>query len=158
MIHKIGKLIIVLFLMIVIFSFSMDSGSVSTNRSNSFAFSVGKMILRRELTEEEKNFYWDTLEVPVRKTAHFTIYFLLGLSYIWFLKEFDSFSWKTVLYAILFVFLYACSDEIHQLFVSERSGEILDVFIDTIGGSVGILFYYYFKKRRMKYEQKKAVS
>ncbi len=39
--------------------------------------------------------------------------------------------------SVLFCFFYACSDEIHQLFVSARSGRVLDVFIDTCGACLG---------------------
>ena len=40
--------------------------------------------------------------------------------------------------------LYASTDEIHQLFVPGRSGMVRDVFIDSIGGiiGVGITFIY----------------
>jgi VanZ family protein len=44
------------------------------------------------------------------------------------------------------VFLYACSDEIHQLFVPNRSGELLDVLLDTFGGSLGVLSISFFKR------------
>lgn len=43
-----------------------------------------------------------------------------------------------LLFSILFCFIYACSDEIHQLFLSGRSARILDTFIDSIGGFSGI--------------------
>lgn len=33
---------------------------------------------------------------------------------------------------------YAILDEIHQLFIEGRAGKIEDVFIDTIGVSIGI--------------------
>ena len=47
--------------------------------------------------------------------------------------------------------LYACTDEIHQLFVPGRSGMIRDVFIDSIGGIIGISIisiYENIKKRK----------
>ena len=40
---------------------------------------------------------------------------------------------------IVFCFLYACSDEIHQLFVPGRSGMFTDVLIDTGGAVTGML-------------------
>ncbi|GKX68088.1 VanZ family protein [Inconstantimicrobium mannanitabidum] len=46
-------------------------------------------------------------------------------------------------------FLYACTDEIHQLFVIGRNGCIRDVFIDTFGGSTYLVLAYiynYLKK------------
>ena len=56
------------------------------------------------------------------------------------------------------VLLYACSDEIHQTFVAGRSGEVLDVLIDTIGGSLATYLYYIIYKRRRLNEQEKTTS
>ena len=46
--------------------------------------------------------------------------------------------------------VYASSDEIHQIFVSGRSGNIKDVIIDTCGSYLGIFFTYtiYSKNRK----------
>ena len=46
------------------------------------------------------------------------------------------------------VLLYACSDEIHQTFVAGRSGEVLDVLIDTVGGSLATILYYLIYRRK----------
>ncbi len=40
---------------------------------------------------------------------------------------------------LLIVFLYACSDEFHQLFVPTRTARFTDVLIDTAGGGLGLL-------------------
>ena len=37
-------------------------------------------------------------------------------------------------------FLYACTDEFHQLFVPGRAGRFTDVAIDTTGGIIMLLF------------------
>jgi VanZ family protein len=37
--------------------------------------------------------------------------------------------------------LYAATDELHQLFVSERSAQVLDVLIDGAGSLVGTLVF-----------------
>lgn len=50
-------------------------------------------------------------------------------------------SYKGILLALLICILYAISDEIHQIFVPGRSGEIRDVVIDSSGSSTGILVY-----------------
>jgi VanZ family protein len=41
---------------------------------------------------------------------------------------------------ILLCFLYASSDEIHQLFVPGRSGSFIDILLDTFGSSCAIVF------------------
>ena len=54
-------------------------------------------------------------------------------------KTFKGDNWKKILISIGLAFLYACSDEIHQLFVNGRSGEFTDVLLDTCGAGFGIL-------------------
>ena len=49
---------------------------------------------------------------------------------------------KELLLLILGVFLYACTDEFHQLFMDGRAGQFKDVLIDTAGGSTGILLWH----------------
>lgn len=44
--------------------------------------------------------------------------------------------------SILLSFLYACTDEIHQIFVPGRSAQFRDVLIDTLGASFGTLIAY----------------
>lgn len=148
MIRRLVKLLFVLFFMIVIFSFSKENGKTSTRHSDSVIIVFSESILHRKLTSKEKEFYIDKFVYVVRKSAHGFIYFLFGISIISFIKEFTFLSWKQVFFSTLFVLLYACSDEIHQLFISGRSGEIFDVFIDTIGGFLGISFYFKFYERR----------
>ena len=45
-----------------------------------------------------------------------------------------------MIYALLVGIEYATVDEIHQLFISDRAGNIVDIGIDSIGLSIGICF------------------
>ena len=44
--------------------------------------------------------------------------------------------------ALLTAFLYACTDEFHQLFISGRAGRFTDVLIDTTGAFLGLFLVY----------------
>lgn len=44
------------------------------------------------------------------------------------------------------MYLYGITDEIHQLFVPGRSGQVKDVIIDGAGSIVGILVYVFLNK------------
>ena len=44
--------------------------------------------------------------------------------------------------SITLSFLYACTDEIHQIFVPGRSAQFRDVLIDTLGASFGCLLIH----------------
>lgn len=71
------------------------------------------------------------LSAPV---GHLAGYFLLGLLLYRALKRGD-FTWsgKASGYTLLIGFLYALSDEFHQLFVPVRQASLGDVAIDTVG-------------------------
>ena len=125
--------------MTTIFILSNDDSTESTKKSDRFIVHTTEFIMNRKLTNKERKKYINNYVVIARKTAHFTLYFLLGLTFINFLKEFNIDDQKKIIYSIIFVFLYACSDEIHQLFINGRSAEILDVLIDTIGGTISTL-------------------
>ena len=89
MIKKIIKILLVLIIMFTIFKFSGERDTVSTKRSDGLIIRTCEFVLGRQLTLEEKEIYIEKYVVYVRKTAHFTLYFLLGLTYISFLKEFN---------------------------------------------------------------------
>lgn len=52
--------------------------------------------------------------------------------------------------SILYVILYAFSDEIHQSFVPTREATLRDVFIDFIGGLLGWRFILRTPQRKQK--------
>ncbi len=143
--------------MTFIFSLSADNGVASEKKSDSVIVKITETILHKKLTEEEKEKYIENSVWIVRKSTHFTLYFILGLLIISFLKEFGL-SKKSIIISIIVVLLYACSDEVHQTFVAGRSGEVLDVLIDTVGGSLATYLYYIIYKRRRLNEQEKTVS
>lgn len=87
-------------------------------------------------------FRLDLFNFFVRKAAHFFAYFVLGvLAFHAFLKS-GVRGWRTVSCALILSVLYAISDEVHQLFVAGRGGQVRDVLIDSAGVIVGILLYH----------------
>jgi VanZ family protein len=46
---------------------------------------------------------------------------------------------RLFLLSVTFCIIYAISDEIHQTFVLGRSGEAIDVILDSVGASAGIV-------------------
>lgn len=163
MIKKLVKITLLLIWLIIIFCFSSDTGIDSTNKSDSFIIHSIEFIKGNTLTTKEKKIYIDRLVIIIRKGAHFTIYFILGILVFSLLKEYRTVDLKTLLITISICFLYACSDEFHQLFVSGRSARIFDIFIDTLG-SISSSFIYLFitnfnqKKGLLDYEQKETIS
>ena len=72
----------------------------------------------------------------IRKLAHVTEYFILGLLLF---RAFRSDSgnlkaWRWAFYSLFAVMLFAAGDEFHQSFVGTRTASIMDVGMDTLGG------------------------
>ena len=154
---KVIKGLIVVLCMLSIFLFSTDNSRESTSKSNRVILGITNLF-HKDLSNKEKEKIIDMFFVPIRKMAHFGIYLVLGISLISFLREFYIPILKLLLLSIFLAFLYACSDEIHQLFVPGRSGQFSDVLLDTLGASVGIFIYYLLFRKRLNYEQEERVG
>ncbi len=72
-----------------------------------------------------------TWDLVLRKLAHMTEYAVLGALLYRAVGRPEL--------AIVLGGLYAVTDEIHQTFVRGRHGAWYDVFIDTIGVSIGVI-------------------
>ena len=148
MLRKVIKFTLVICCMLIIFMFSSDSGTASSKKSDSVIINLVEVISNKKVNNKDRDKYIEKYVFPVRKCAHFTIYLILGILVISLLSEYRILNFKIVLYTLLIVFLYACSDEFHQLFVSGRSSEIGDVLIDSSGGFIGSYLYYLFRRKR----------
>ncbi len=81
------------------------------------------------------------LEYGIRKSAHFLAFFVLGILTIHALGRSGVQGGKAVFTALAICGLYAVTDEIHQLFIPGRSGEVTDVLLDTTGAGMGIAMF-----------------
>lgn len=125
---------------IVIFRFSAEQSEKSNKTSGRVVDTIIENSPKtRNLSKQEKEKKKEEIVTPVRKTGHFTIYTCLGALIYLLCKTFKGDNWKKILISIGLAFLYACSDEIHQLFVNGRSGEFTDVLLDTCGAGFGVL-------------------
>jgi len=132
--------------MIIIFLFSHQPASQSSKLSGSISKWVFDLILSTPIS----NFVNDVmLHTLVRKGAHLTVYFILGIL-VYRAMCSNQVSKKRVLAtALLLCVVYAISDEFHQTFIIGRSGQITDVFIDSIGASIGLLITHVYYNRRL---------
>lgn len=130
--------IITLFWICVIFSFSLQPASKSEVLSDG----VGQMILEYSSEETiEKADSWSLVEWKmfhklVRKAAHFTEFFILGICMILALDDTKVINKSMI--GILLCMLVASMDESIQLFVPGRAARIMDVMIDSFGSITGI--------------------
>lgn len=130
----------------VIFSFSAKVATESGAQSSGVVRLIEDFLEKifpkaRNISAEE----WHSFEILLRKTAHGVIYFVLGILCANFIAS-CAVHRKTVISAAICL-IYAISDEIHQVFVPGRSGQISDVIIDFSGSIIGIyLFILIFRR------------
>jgi VanZ family protein len=130
------KYLFVIIWMVLIFAFSSQGHDVSSGQSEGVVAAIQQAT---GLTLPE---------TIVRKMAHILLYATLGILAALLVREYTRPGWRLVLSAEIIVILYATSDEIHQLFIPGRSGEMRDVLIDSTAGLVGItiatLLYHHY--------------
>lgn len=140
--NKIFKWILLIVWMAVIFIMSNQPGDVSSEQSR-------LVVVIFEFLGLEISKYGDMATFLIRKTAHFTEYFILFLLAYRVACMYIS-EKKARIYVILFVFLYACTDEIHQAFIPDRAPAFRDVLIDTSGGVFASFLVYLIGKFKRK--------
>lgn len=133
-----------------------QSGSICTFLCETFVDGF------EDMTPEEQQSIEESLSFPVRKCAHLTEYAVLGAllaataaSYTalqGILQGHGSASASRTMKPLVLPFiigvLYAVSDEIHQLFVPGRAGQLRDVLIDSAGILIGMCLYRVLSRRR----------
>ena len=148
---KIISIILLVLWMSLIFYFSHQPSYTSDKTSNGVIdklINIVEKVSKYEFNEEELNIINKSLVFPVRKSAHFIIYLILGILFYNLIRLYMNKNFKILIISILLCFIYACSDEIHQLFIFGRSGELRDVLIDSIGSLLGVMIAYKFYKRK----------
>lgn len=138
----------------LIFGFSSQDSTESTGVSMRVSEGIVN-ITRGKESAETKYQLAKSIEPIIRKLAHFSIYTVVGFLVMSLLSTYDLELKIRSRVSLLIGFLYACSDEIHQLFVNGRSGEIRDVLIDTLGVTLGILISHKIVKTIKKHKSKK---
>ena len=148
---KIISITLLVIWLVLIFCLSNDNGVESSNKSDNIAsFIVSKVnsITGHDTLDNDFIIEVDNIIVIVRKIAHFLEYFILGILVLNVLNCYKIISIRLVIIAILFCFTYAISDEIHQLFVQDRTGKFTDALIDTTGSIIGTSIFYILAKRK----------
>lgn len=159
------KRIILWFLLLcwmgVIFLFSTQNGDASGQLSSGILQRFILIVLPKKAAQNSQ--LVRTLEFLLRKGAHMTEYGILAILAFAQLRQYFpavfskdnavrterntpgatlfSRPFFQLLLVLCFTFLYACTDEFHQRFVSGRCGQFRDVLIDSLGGLIGGLLF-----------------
>lgn len=150
--------ILIIIISLIIFGFSAQDGETSGGISKAVITKIADII---KVKENIRNEFIIEGEKIIRKLAHFAIYTALGIFSMSFMKTFNLSNKKQALITLTWGFLYACTDEIHQLFSNGRNASFLDVLLDTFGVAFGILLViiiiFIINKVKNNIEKKKLV-
>lgn len=142
-----GILLVLLYL--VIFGFSGQDGETSGSLSREisrFGVELWDRITGGRMTQEMIEDAAVSFEHPLRKTAHFCEYALMGFLIFTFLYDMVRKKGRRYVLTVLWVFVSAALDEFHQYFIPGRCASVADVLLDTCGGASGALLWMGFAR------------
>lgn len=130
----------------IIFMLSSDTSIESAQLSSSVSEIIINIFYKviHILTGKELNIVLSSsnlllLEHFFRKLAHMFIYMVLSINVMFVLFTYRKKMIVRLLMTFVFCFSYACSDEVHQIFVAGRGPQLIDVFFDSMGIAAGII-------------------
>lgn len=132
--------------MMVIFSFSSMNPEQSNGASkNTIERTIEKGsevitnigITEETMSEQEIKNVSENLNFPLRKLMHITEYFILSILLLNVLRLYNIQQKKLHITVIAICYIYACTDEIHQILSGGRTACFTDTLIDTIGTLLG---------------------
>lgn len=139
--------ILVIAWMVVIFSFSAQPGEESADLSGGvshlFMLIVNKLF----------GFGWDEAQVlamtelwdyPIRKLAHMTEFGILAVLIFVAVKYYKKINTakRRFFAAWIATICYAATDEVHQIFVPARDGNLFDVCVDASGALIALTLVF----------------
>ncbi len=146
--RKLASILLLIIWLFLIFSFSANDGEKSSSMSDNVIKFFVHVLTDIEDDSEEMEDIINKYSFPVRKAAHFTEYFILGVIVLNLLVSFDV-KRKVLIYTAIFCILASIMDEFHQSFVEGRNGNIGDVLLDSSGSLIGsylVCRFYLFKE------------
>ncbi len=144
---------LLLALYVMIFSFSAQNGEKSGGLSTLVSEMCAEflnIITGKNWTDTFVKSLADYFENPIRKLAHFAEYAVMGVLVYLLWRQWMERGRKLYILIIVWVFVSAAMDELHQLFVPDRCGNFGDVLLDTCGGMFGMGILIWLEKIRHK--------
>lgn len=146
----------------VIFLMSSQTGEESSQTSGGLTAKLVTVLFpdfdSKDAAAQDK--IYSGVSFFVRKTAHFTEYFILAFFAFFALERSIKINNSLILSfsgSVLYTVLFAVTDEIHQTSVSGRAGRFTDVLIDSAGAltaaAICFLTVKYLEKRKLSQDK-----
>ena len=130
--------VLILANMIVIFLFSAQNGEESGKTSGEVTKVVAEVTVKdfAQKPAQEQTKIIEKMHPILRKLAHMTEFGSLGALIFLLLLTWKGSVWWRFGASLAGTFLYACTDELHQLLAEDRGPQFIDVLIDTSGALI----------------------
>ena len=152
-------ILIIIWMLFIFFMSNMDEKSSNSKSKYIVNNVINKIDSVTNVNDEvvkihQSTKYIDKINYFFRKFLHAIEYMALAvLVFNLFIRLKTRKLYMYNLLTILVCFLYACTDEFHQTFINGRTGQFLDVLIDTSGAIMGCILInivYLFVKNHYK--------
>ncbi len=139
-------LLVIIWMGVIFFFSSMPSKESNFKSEKTINKVVEKTLVKtndlgitdKHPSSKKMKLFVEYLNYPLRKCMHASIYFILALLVFNALRFTNTINTKRYFLTLFICFFYALLDEYHQTFVVGRTGQLMDVFIDTFGSLVGL--------------------
>ena len=137
-------ILVVLWMFNIYYLSCMDSELSNTKSKDTINTVVESsvVITNKDISKDNLNSIVNGLNKPLRKCMHSFVFFILVILFINAFNNSNIRSYECYLFSIVLSFIYACFDEFHQLYVTGRTGQLMDIGIDMIGVLFGVLVFY----------------
>lgn len=122
-----------------IFCLSAQPAKQSGEISGKIKAEIVQGLSEHDVSRQDDAVFAGKVHYIVRKAAHVALYLVLGILLFLLFKSYNVPVIRCCLMTLGTSVLYGISDELHQLLVSGRSGQITDVLLDGFGAFIGIL-------------------
>jgi VanZ family protein len=135
--------------MLLIFSFSSDK--ISSQRSSRIIGPIVHWLFPNMSPQRVGDIVF-----AVRKCAHGAEYAIFAML-LWRARNRPTklmpgrWDWSEARTVLILAAMYAATDELHQVFVPNRQGSVVDVLIDTCGALGGLIFLWRFGRWRKRW-------
>ena len=140
--------------MVFLFIFSSQAKQESANLSSGITEKILKVVYKdfESMPTETRMNIISIFHVIIRKMAHFTAFFFMGLFSSVAMRTYNAKLKIKVSVPLIIGFLYAVFDEVHQAFVPGRGPGFLDVLLDFSGCLCGtacaFLIFMLYERRK----------
>ena len=136
--RKYVPFILIIILMLIIFGFSAVDGSVSYSWSEE----VARFIKRILTSLGDKNYSVTTIDLIIRKLAHFFEYLILTILLTIGIFNISNSKVYSLLISSIVAIIVSLIDEGVVQTVSGRNNSLFDVFIDCTGIIAGLIVFF----------------